>query len=572
LAYTNDTTSADDFTTKYTEVTITGNGTDSSFDFSNIVKDDFLNESSESYDVEISGITGQSGYFENISISTVNSGKGTIEDNPASTPGILVDPSDPGTQDDPTGGSYGPEDTVYLELSGDDIQGEIADEKLTHTISLVDKDGNAVNLTTGKSITISLTYSDIVDKDGVEEADLTGGKTTTFILTGNGGSSYSFDNVIVGGDVDFELSESYNVVIGAITDQTNTGFENVAISTTQNSANGTIVEGVVVEGSNLISGNISDLLIGIVGTITSFTYIDENGDTQDGTVGTEVDTQYGKITVEANGNWSYTSDPTEDHTDGTLLDTIKYIITKTDDSTTSEHDFPILVLDTEPSVTQPDATVDEQHLADGTTSTPVSLVVTEVLTITKGADDIKDVQFDTSTITDLNALSLKSQGSDISYTLSADKHTITANNGSNDVFTIVLNNPTNAAGTTQSYTFTLLDTIDHADGNAANTQELPFKFNLYDTDSTIEDNTFKVTIVDDIPKANAEAKLSVVEGEVALTGMIDLLQNDTQGADSVTLTGFTYTNESDTVVDGTFGTEVNTKYGALTVNSDGSWR
>jgi len=84
---------------------------------------------------------------------------------------------------------------------------------------------------------------------------------------------------------------------------------------------------------------------------------------------------------------------------------------------------------------------------------------------------------------------------------------------------------------------------------------------------------FKVTIVDDVPTANIEDKLSVVEGGVELTGMVNLLANDVKGADEplTTITGFTYTNELDEVVAGTLGTEANTKYGLLTVNSDGSW-
>ncbi len=57
-------------------------------------------------------------------------------------------------------------------------------------------------------------------------------------------------------------------------------------------------------------------------------------------------------------------------------------------------------------------------------------------------------------------------------------------------------------------------------------------------------SAFKVTIVDDEPTANAEPKLSVVEGGVELVGMVNLLANDVKGADEpTTVTGFKYINE-----------------------------
>ena len=50
----------------------------------------------------------------------------------------------------------GPEDTVYVQLSGDATQIEAEGAALTHTIRLVDKDGNDVALANGESVTINL--------------------------------------------------------------------------------------------------------------------------------------------------------------------------------------------------------------------------------------------------------------------------------------------------------------------------------------------------------------------------------------------------------------------------------
>ena len=69
-----------DFITKQIEVTITGDGTDE-YNFSNIVADDFLNEGLEGYSVSIDAITGDSGYFDSVSIDVLhNDAEGIISD------------------------------------------------------------------------------------------------------------------------------------------------------------------------------------------------------------------------------------------------------------------------------------------------------------------------------------------------------------------------------------------------------------------------------------------------------------------------------------------------------------
>ncbi|MCD4757792.1 MAG: cadherin-like domain-containing protein [Arcobacteraceae bacterium] len=464
-------------------------------------------------------------------------------------------------------------DTVYLELSGDDIQGEINGEKLTHTINLVDKDGNAVNLANGKSITISLTYSDIAGKDAVEGADLTGGKTISFILNGNGGSSYNFENVIVGGDADFELSESYNVVIGAITNQADTGFENVAISTTQNSANGTIVEGVVVEGGNVINGTSQELVqgLGAFNTITSFTYKDENGDTQTGTVGNPTDTQFGTITIEANGDWSYTSDATEDHSNGTLLDTITYTVT--DGGTDTQHEFPILVTDTVPVAIDDNATTPREVTENA------GAIIGNVITNTDddGADtpsaDIigtNDVNVTTFTYKDTNG------------------DNATANAGT----TVTEQNGTLTVNQDGSWTYTPNQSVDNSSGAVS----ANFDYTITDSDGDTSSATQYINILDDdadIPTINnannTPIKLYEGDSKVTFNGTDNYNESSsnankdtssasthkldfTTGTDDAGITSFTFDGTpSAQIAVGGSATVTDDDKGILTVHYDGTW-
>jgi len=196
---------------------------------------------------------------------------------------------------------------------------------------------------------------------------------------------------------------------------------------------------------------------------------------------------------------------------------------------TGTADFTLTVTDTDPSATAPNEIVDEENLADGSNPDNTALTVTQNFNITKGADDIADVKFTNTNA--LQALNLTSHGTALSYALSNSDHTITATAGGNTIFTIDILNPNDAAGTQQQYQFTLQEELDHPSGNAQNSIDLPFDFTVADTDSQVAGSQFTVTVVDDVPTANSEPTLSVVEGNVALTGMIDLMANDVTGAD-----------------------------------------
>ena len=340
----------------------------------------------------------------------------------------------------------------------------------------------------------------------------------------------------------------------------------------------------VVEGGAKISGNVitdndgsgvdKEGADGAV--LNEFTYTKVDGSSETLTFDSSNTTYIkttptGELTVNQDGTWEFTPVASVDHDNDETVGSFKYKLIDGDGDISNEATNTITVTDTSPSASVANSTLDEDDLSNGSDAGTDSLIAEQTLSIVKSQDDIADVNFDNATITALNALNLESNGAGITYTLSNSYHTITANNGTVDVFTIDLQNTSDASGATQKYKFELLDTIDHPSENAQNSVDLPFSFNIADIDSSVAGSTFKVTIIDDVPTANAEAGLSVVEGGVELTGMINLLNNDVQGADGATVTGFTYTNESGAVVSGTLGTAMNSQYGTLTVNSDGTW-
>ena len=136
-------------------------------------------------------------------------------------------------------------DTVYIKLDTNAIQSEAQGATLTHTLHLIDKDNNAVNLANGEVIEITLSYS----ADTTQSDDFVT-KLTTFSIVGDGGSEYRFSNVIAD-DFLKEDDESYTIKIDSISNK-GTNFENVDIATT-NEATGTISDETVTANKDSVT-------------------------------------------------------------------------------------------------------------------------------------------------------------------------------------------------------------------------------------------------------------------------------------------------------------------------------
>ena len=124
---------------------------------------------------------------------------------------------------------------------------------------------------------------------------------------------------------------------------------------------------------------------------------------------------------------------------------------------------------------------------------------------------------------------------------------------------------------TISYTYTLNTT--QASGTVAGNNDITDSINLTVTErnNVTSTGTLHVTIVDDVPTANPEATITVSEGVVAATGMVNLLANDVQGADGATVSSFNFDGSSHAVSGSGFTTVTSTTNGTLSVKADGTW-
>ncbi|MCT7433670.1 hypothetical protein N5T66_10260 [Aliarcobacter cryaerophilus] len=244
VTYTNiGTTSTDDTNkTNNQEIAVkidaSGKGT-----FTVETKDDYYAEADENYNVKITNVQ-NTGEFENVKFdsypntipnSPSNNVTTTIKDNPSK-----VEQPDTGTgNDDPINGSYGKEDTVYVKIEGNPTV--VEGGKLSHTVTLVDKDGKAVTIPAGESVTVTLTYKEPAN-DKNPNADDYVTKTETITIKG-GTSSTTFENIT---KVDFvtEGKEVYEITISKV--EQSGAFENVAIDSTANKVTDTILDGITL--------------------------------------------------------------------------------------------------------------------------------------------------------------------------------------------------------------------------------------------------------------------------------------------------------------------------------------
>ena len=217
------------------------------------IKDDYYYEKSETFNVTLTNPTGNVNIVKPV-------GVGTILDNPPTTGET---PTTNNTPDSGTG-TYDSGDTVYVKLVNSattiedmtkqtgpiEIDGVKNDGILEHFLQLVDKDGNYVEIPDGKSITVTLEYSnkqgtiDNTDFDnspigslGKVEITLT---KDNLVVNHDGTLSYKITNHAII-DSNKEDLESYNLKITDIK-QNGDAFENVIIHKDFNKVTGTIID------------------------------------------------------------------------------------------------------------------------------------------------------------------------------------------------------------------------------------------------------------------------------------------------------------------------------------------
>ncbi|WP_135383890.1 retention module-containing protein [Vibrio tasmaniensis] len=272
------------------------------------------------------------------------------------------------------------------------------------------------------------------------------------------------------------------------------------------------------------------------------------------TEGTLVITLQGEVRFEPNRDLNHTS--SEDIVKTIVVtssDFDKDPVTSTVKLTITDGDIPII--NTIPSVT-----LSESNLADGSAASTAPVSQTETITFTNQSDNVTSFRIEPSLFNTNDTL--KSNG--LVVELKADPNTTGGyigfvKDGANPevpVFTISF-----STSTVGEYTFTLLEALDHADGQAKN--DLIFELPVYAVDRDGDDSLMsplKVTVSDDVQGMQNQT-LSITEPTVAdlaagvvTTGTVDVMPN--QSADGATITQFTYDNNVYTLVQGTTGEQV----------------
>lgn len=125
-----------------------------------------------------------------------------------------------------------------------------------------------------------------------------------------------------------------------------------------------------------------------------------------------------------------------------------------------------------------------------------------------------------------------------------------------------------------NYSYELTADQVHENGNGNNSLTLDIQLAVKDDQNAVSvpaDNKLVVNVIDDVPTAKNDVNEVTEDGPVVASG--DVLDNDTKGADGVTLTGV-QTGEvaaGSHVADGNIDSTITGKYGTLTLNADGTY-
>ncbi|NNC36204.1 MAG: tandem-95 repeat protein [Hyphomonadaceae bacterium] len=281
---------------------------------------------------------------------------------------------------------------------------------------------------------------------------------------------------------------------------------------------------------------------------------------------------HGTLVLNADGSYTYTPNAS---VDAGSVDTFTYTLTDADgDTDTATIELTFAGDNNVPTAGTTTALADEDDLMGGNIDSapgddnPEDL--SGILTHDYGVDG-------SGSITLLDGAQTVN-GVDYTYTVSLDLNgdqVITANDGSQDVFTLTLTD--DVAGT---YQVELLASIEHL-----GTSDPAFEDNLFfslgyqveDSDGSTVDGTFALTIDDDIPLATNDSAMAAEDLPVD----IDIKDNIMEGADGVDLVNdvsFNDTGTAGTVVyngDGTFtftptpGFEGDTSFNYTILDGDG---
>ncbi|WIW55028.1 Ig-like domain-containing protein [Mesorhizobium mediterraneum] len=411
--------------------------------------------------------------------------------------------------------------------------------------------------------------------------DATGSLTASYVYdpaTGLGTISYSYtliDNTsgdttsvnlpVAVTDADGDPAAPGNLAINIVDDAPTAIADTDSITAGQfGPATGNVLAG----GTDGVDVNLTDGAADTQGadgaTVVGVTSGTTNSDLDDGgTLGVQIQGTYGKLTLNADGTYSYARDA---GTPGGVDDVFTYTIKDGDGDlshttlTISIGDAPPVITDLTPEARGGDVTVNEEALNVGTPggpgSNPSSTAETGTGTFTISSPD------------GIASLTISGQAFITNGVFTAGSFTTPEGN------TLAVTAYDAATGQV-SYTYTLLDNEAHPTALGENSLFENFAVVLTDQDGQSANDTLTIDVVDDVPTANADTN-SVAEGAIATGNVLSDATDDVFGADGAAAGGGVVgvaagSNTASPVSGGLGGAGIAGTYGTLTLNANGSY-
>ncbi len=269
----------------------------------------------------------------------------------------------------------------------------------------------------------------------------------------------------------------------------------------------------------------------------------------------------------ANATITVTLNESIDHTNGndTELNLLLPFEAKDSDGSVSTSNVTVSILDgLVPSITaNSNLNVHENDLLDDNLAADESTTSAPTLSFNQSSDELASVHLDT---TQFNSQNYTSGGENITLSTADANGWYNATANGNDIFRIKVN----LDGTVQ---FELFEAIDRSSSSSQGVLNLEFGAIATDRDGDVSATTpFEVTVTDDIPVAGPDEELAVVEG---VDKTLRLLSRDVTGADggevvSIKYRGKEYPADGNPIDLINTQTDPHTKYGTISVNSDGT--
>ncbi|MEH6768614.1 VCBS domain-containing protein, partial [Psychrobacter sp.] len=500
--------------------------------------DDYLADDGENYSLTITSVGANEFEAVDFSNETTNTVTTTIDSNNAG--------------DSANEGGLDSNDTVYVKLTGDDSQIEADDAVLTHTLSLVDADGQPVEIPVGGSVVVNLSY--LNDETTAVDFDASS-KLTTVTFNASTGNQIILTNTVLNDQLK-EGVENYQLAISSV-DGTNSGLESVKIDT-ENSVTGEVVDDVdlkpdvnTVQEDGVLTATGNVLANDEIGTETSVSLQSQPSDAND----------YGALTLNNDGSYTYVlnnnSSTVQALARGEVVEQV-FTYRVGDDTQT----LTITVTGTNDA-----PTLDVSGNSNTTVNYTTAYQEGDVPVAISDSSTIADID-NNDTIGSAFIVLTNSQTGDL---IAIDEGDLPAGISA----TLLGNSRIELSGSASLADYqSAIDAITFANTSATPSEiDRIIEVTVTDINNADSNTTTTVISVDATPQA-VDDIAQVTEGGKTIssnTTSLNLLTNDDLGTPNTTITSFTYLDENGISQTGAIGSAVDTQYGSLTINANGTW-